>query len=223
MATTPTKNRLKAVYGSLYGAYGPRHWWPADSPFEVCIGAILTQSTSWKNVEKAIANLKEAGLLSPAGILKTENRKLARLIRPSLYYNVKARKLKEFVRFLNDGYGGKVEAMAKVPTDELREELLGVWGLGPETADSILLYALCRPTFVIDAYTKRIFGRLGLVNEDATYDEVKGFFESALPKDAALYNEYHALIVEHGKNACRTKAKCDGCPLQKDCRGQLLI
>ncbi|MFH0862818.1 MAG: endonuclease III domain-containing protein [Candidatus Altiarchaeota archaeon] len=218
MKTTPGRNRLMRVYGMLREAYGPRHWWPADTPFEVCVGAILTQSASWTNVEKAIANLKEAGLLSPSGILKTENRKLARLIRPSLYYNVKARKLKEFARFLS-GFGGRVEGMAEAPTEELRGELLAVWGIGPETADSILLYALGRPTFVVDAYTRRIFSRLGMVGEGSSYDGVKAFFEGNLPRDAALYNEYHALIVEHGKVACRTRERCDGCCLGRICAG----
>jgi endonuclease III related protein len=221
MSTTNTRRRRKieTSYRRLLKAYGPQDWWPADSPFEVCIGAILTQSTSWSNVEKAIRNLKAAKMLSPEAIAKARSDRLARLIRPSLYYNVKARKLKEFVGYLNSRYHGRVEAMSKVPTIELRKELLGVWGLGPETVDSILLYALDKPSFVVDAYTKRIFSRMGLIGEGASYDEVKAIFESSLTKDAALFNEYHALIVEHGKSVCKTKPRCEGCCLDVICSG----
>ena len=216
--TTNTKRRVKAVYQRLLLAYGPQRWWPADTPYEVCVGAILTQSTSWANVENAVANLKKARLLSNDRILKTRNRRLAGLIRPSLYYNVKARKLREFARFLAKEYGGRVENMALEETGELRRKLLAVWGLGPETADSMLLYALDKPSFVVDAYTKRIFTRMGLIPADATYDEVKGFFETNLPRDARLYNEYHALIVEHGKNTCKMTPRCKGCCLKAMCR-----
>jgi endonuclease III related protein len=217
MATTNTRRKVERVYELLYDEYGSQHWWPADTPFEVCIGAILTQSTSWTNVEKAIANLKAAGLLSPGGLRAARPARIAGLIRPSLYYNVKARKLKEFVGFLYRGYGGRVESMADVPLDALRVELLGVWGLGPETVDSILLYALDKQSFVVDAYTKRIFSRLGLAAEDAGYDDLKRLFEDNLCGASRLYNEYHALIVEHGKNTCKPKPICGACHLRRLC------
>jgi endonuclease III related protein len=216
--TSPTASkRTRAAYDILLKAYGPRHWWPADTPFEVCVGAILTQSTSWSNVERAIGNLKEEKLLSPAAIAQVRPGRLARLIRPSLYYNVKARKLKEFVRFLRAEYGGRVGNMKATPTAELREKLLGVWGLGPESVDSILLYAIGKPSFVADAYTRRIFFRLGLTGENATYDELKNYFEANLPNRVRHYNEFHALIVEHGKRACKTKPLCGSCCLKRMC------
>jgi endonuclease-3 related protein len=212
-----TRDRLNSVYESLFLAYGPQHWWPANSPYEVCIGAILTQSTSWQNVEKAIGNLKSANILSHEGIRKARTDRLARLIRPSLYYNVKARKLKEFTKYLEREYEGRVDAMTHIPMQAIRQELLAVWGLGPETVDSIILYALNKPSFVVDAYTKRIFERLGLVDDKASYDDVKALFEDALPKDARLFNEYHALIVQHAKSFCRTKPMCESCCLSRDC------
>jgi endonuclease III related protein len=212
--------RPDEVYEALLAAYGPQRWWPGDTPFEVCVGAILTQSTSWSNVEKAIGNLKGAGMLSPAGLRKAEKGRLAGLVRPSLYYNAKARKLKEFIRFLDCGYRGRVAGMRRKPMPKLREELLAVWGIGPETADSILLYALDMPSFVVDAYTRRIFGRLGLTGRDAGYDELKDFFESRLQEDVELYNEFHALIVRHGKDTCRTKPKCAVCCLAGMCKSR---
>jgi endonuclease III related protein len=219
MATTSSKasERLRVAYRRLFIAYGRRHWWPADTPFEVCIGAILTQSTSWSNVERAIANLKGERLLSPAAIARVRSDKLTCLIRPSLYYNVKARKLKELVRFLQAEYGGKVENMKSTPTLELRKKLLGVWGLGPETVDSMLLYALGKPSFVVDAYTRRIFHRLGMTGKDDSYDELKAYFEANTQRSVRHYNEFHALIVEHGKRACKTKPLCGGCCLAAIC------
>jgi endonuclease III related protein len=219
--STGPRRRISLTYARLLDAYGPQHWWPAESPFEVCIGAILTQSTSWANVELAIGNLKGAGILSPEGIREANARRLARLIRPSLYYNVKARKLKEFVKFLDEGCGGDVDGMRQAGTQEMRERLLGVWGLGPETVDSILLYALEKPTFVADAYTRRVFSRLGLAAPDASYDELKALFEGCLPPDVGLYNEYHALIVQHGKTFCKSKPACDGCCLKKACANRI--
>ncbi|MFH1055683.1 MAG: endonuclease III domain-containing protein [Candidatus Altiarchaeota archaeon] len=220
MNTKPTatnRRKIKRAYENLYNAYGRQHWWPADTPFEVCVGAILTQSTNWSNVEKAIRNLKADGVLSPHGLHKVRLNKLARLIKPALYYNVKARKLKEFVRFLDKEYHGDVENMRKGETLELREKLLSVWGLGPETVDSMLLYALGKPSFVVDAYTRRIFSRMGVVDGDATYDEIKAFFEGNLPRSVRHYNEYHALIVEHGKNVCKTKPRCEKCRMESIC------
>jgi endonuclease-3 related protein len=209
--------RVRSVYETLLRSYGRQHWWPAENPFEVCVGAILTQSTSWGNVEKAMCNLRSEGILSPDGLGDTRVRRLAHLIKPSLYYNVKARKLKEFVRFLCGEYGGKVEDMVDTSMPQLRRQLLGVWGLGPETVDSILLYALNKPSFVVDAYTRRIFSRLGFIEGGWSYDEIKGFLEANLPADTGLYNEYHALIVEHGKNTCKTKPLCGGCCLRSMC------
>jgi endonuclease III related protein len=223
MATTrrPADRRTVEIYEILSRHYGPMHWWPADTPFEVCIGAILTQSTSWSNVEKAISNMKGARLMSPKAIASVRKDRLARMIRPSLYYNVKARKLKEFVRFLNCEFAGKVDNMAAVPTDELRGRLLSVWGLGPETVDSILLYAQNRPSFVVDAYTRRICFRLGLTGKEDTYEQLKAHFEARFPKSVRHYNEFHALIVEHGKRFCRAKPICAGCPLACVCAGRI--
>jgi len=219
-ATTAGK-RIKLTYQGLYDTYGPQHWWPGDCPFEVCIGAILTQSTSWTNVEKAIGNMKDARILSIKGIRRVNSRKLAGLIRPSLYYNVKARKLKEFIRFLDEQYASDVNNMRKTEMAELRKQLLAVWGLGPETVDSMLLYAISKPSFVVDAYTRRIFSRLGLSHPHSTYDELKSMFEASLPKDVRLYNEYHALIVRHGKTVCKTKPKCLECCLKKACANRI--
>jgi len=211
------------VYRLLYKAYGPQRWWPAETDYEVCVGAILTQSTSWRNVEKAVLNMKAAGILGNDAILEAKSAGIARLIRPSLYYNVKARKLKEFAGFLGREYGGKVGNMRRERTATLRAKLLSVWGLGPETVDSMLLYALGRPSFVVDAYTRRIFRRLGLTGEDARYDVLKAYFENHLPRKAGLYNEYHALIVEHGKSVCRTKPKCGVCCLRRMCGFNLKV
>ncbi len=215
------RRRAEQIFDLLLTEYGRQRWWPADTPFEVCVGAILTQSTSWRNVEKALGDLKAEGVLNPDGLASVRKDKLARLIRPSLYHNVKARKLKEFVGFLREEYDGVVEDMGDAPLDGLREQLLGVWGIGPETADSILLYALGKPSFVVDAYTKRIFTRMGWFEPGVSYDEVKGFFESSLPEDAGLYNEYHALIVEHGKNTCKTSPLCGGCCLEGICEKRI--
>jgi len=209
--------KLLAVYNRLLKEFGPQGWWPAETPFEVIVGAILTQSTSWLNVEKAIRNLKKAGLLNPNGLRKVPLRRLAMLIKPALYYNVKARKLKRFMDFLYGNYDGNLDSLLSRPAGQLRDELLSVWGVGPETADSIVLYAAHKPSFVIDAYTKRIYGRLGMLSEDASYDEAKRFFEDCLPKDVLLYQEYHALIVELGKRYCRTKPVCGECCIREFC------
>lgn len=211
------KNKVLAVYARLFKHFGPQGWWPAETPFEVIVGAILTQSTSWKNVERAIGNLKLEGLLSVKGLHAVNERKLARLIKPALYYNVKARKLKAFMAFLQDSYGNDLHALFSQPVGKLRKELLSVWGVGPETADSILLYAAGKPSFVVDAYTKRIFHRLGLLEENPSYDSVKHFFEASLPKNVALYQEYHALIVELAKKYCKSKPACRECCVRSFC------
>jgi len=212
------KQTLLSIYKQLFKHFGPQGWWPAESPFEVIVGAILAQSASWKNVEKAIANLKRERLLTPDGLLAVNNRKLARLIKPALYYNVKARKLKAFMAFLHDSYGNDLNAMFSQPTEKLRKELLAVWGVGPETADSILLYAAGKPSFVVDAYTKRIFHRMGLLEKNPPYESVKKFFEVSLPKNVEVYQEYHALIVELAKRYCKSKPDCRECCIRRFCK-----
>jgi endonuclease III related protein len=207
---------LQEYYDELFRALGPQKWWPAKTPFEVIIGAILTQNTAWTNVEKAIANLRRERLLTPAALERVPGTKLARLIRSSGYFRQKAKKLKAFVKFLRREFGGSLAKMFHTPTAELREMLLAVHGIGPETADSILLYAGGHPVFVVDAYTKRILARHGLASEKAKYEEIRALFESSLPRDVQLFNEFHGLIVMTGKHWCRTKnPRCLECPLQK--------
>ena len=190
------------------------HWWPAQTPFEVIVGAILTQNTAWVNVERAIANLRRERMLAPRALEAAPLPKLAGLVRPSGYFRQKAKKLKAFVRFLRRDYGASLARMFRTPTAELRERLLRVHGIGPETADSILLYAGNHLVFVVDAYTKRILLRHRLASEKAGYEEVQRLFESSLPRDPKLYNEYHALLVNVGKNWCRPQGpRCDECPL----------
>jgi endonuclease III related protein len=208
---------LRAIFDRLLAAYGPQHWLPGDSPLEVIVGAILTQQTAWANVEKALANLRAAGALSPDGLRATSEDDLAALIRPSGFYRGKARKLKAFIALLDGRFGGDLDLLLAAPSDELRAALLATHGIGPETADSILLYAAGLPYFVIDAYTRRIFPRLGLTPDDDTYDAWQAMFTRALPPDAALFNEYHALIVEHAKRVCRTVPLCEGCVLLDVC------
>ena len=209
------KKRLEETYQKLYKHFGPQRWWPGDTPFEVIVGAVLTQNTNWQNVSKAIANLKEAGVLSPQKLYSLPQDKLARLIRPSGYFNVKAKRLKAFLDFLFKNYGGSLKKMFARDSEALRQEILSVKGIGPETADSILLYAGSFPVFVVDAYTKRIFSRKNIIKEDATYSEVQEIFMQSLKKDVKLYNEYHALIVRLGKDICKkSKPKCEICPIK---------
>jgi endonuclease-3 related protein len=190
------------------------HWWPARTPFEVIVGAILTQNTSWGNVERAIANLRSARMLTPSSVAAARTARLAALVRPSGYFRQKAVKLKAFVRFLENEYGGSLKRMFNTPTGELRKKLLSVHGIGPETADSILLYAGNHPVFVVDAYTYRIFARHGLTGDKPNYEDVRALFEAALPRDPRLLNEFHALLVNTGKNWCRkTNPRCAECPL----------
>jgi endonuclease III related protein len=205
---------LDEYYNSLFTAFGPQHWWPGNSPFEVIVGAILTQKTSWANVERAIANLRREALLSPTAIEKVPLRRLQSLIRPSGYFRQKARKLKAFCEFLRAEFAGSLRKMFETPTMILREKLLGVFGIGPETADSILLYAGEHPVFVVDAYAKRILLRHGWSREKAKYDDVRWMFERQFPGDVKRFNEFHALIVETGKNFCRPHDPlCGQCPL----------
>ncbi|MFZ0819843.1 MAG: hypothetical protein WAM91_07225 [Candidatus Acidiferrales bacterium] len=203
-----------SFYGAMSVRLGPMRWWPAKTPFEVIVGAILTQNTAWTNVERAIEKLRNERLLTQAAMEKVPVARLGRLIRSSGYFRQKARKLKAFARFARDEFGGSLKRMFALPTMELRDRLLGVHGIGPETADSILLYAGNHPIFVVDGYTRRIMARHNILNEKDAYDEVRRHFEKYLPRDARLYNEYHALIVNTGKNWCRSKNPiCAECPL----------
>ena len=205
---------LMSFYDKLLKRFGPQHWWPGETPFEVMVGAILTQNTNWTNVEKAIAALKLADLMEPRRLFAVDPPLLARLIRPAGYYNVKTKRLRAFLKWLLDEHGGRVESLRKRSLDALREEILTVKGIGRETADSILLYAVGLPTFVVDTYTYRILLRHGLILPEADYDEIKALFEENLERDAALYNEYHALIVACGKGHCKPRPACAGCPLE---------
>lgn len=209
------KSVLNSFYKDLYSYFGPQEWWPATGRFEVMIGAILTQNTSWSNVEKAINNLKKNKLLELSKLYKLPQKKLASFIRPSGYYNIKAKRLKEFLKFMHNSYRGSLKRMSLQGVNELREQLLSVKGIGPETADSILLYALNKPVFVVDAYTKRMLLRHNLIEEDAGYEEVRNLFMQNLKNEVKLFNEYHALFVKLGKELClKSKPKCNICPLQ---------
>lgn len=207
--------RLLNIYHKLYKAFGPQHWWPGETPFEVIVGAILTQNTNWQNVEKAIDNLKKEKYLSPSGLKRISTKKLAQLIRPSGYYNIKAYRLKEFIKFLFSEYAGGLGRMAKDNLSSLRKKLLTVKGIGPETCDSILLYALNKPVFVIDAYTKRILERHNILDNHATYHEIQELFMKNLTRNTRLFNEYHALFVRVGKEYCKKVPSCETCPLKE--------
>jgi endonuclease-3 related protein len=207
------KGLLLTAYQRMLEYFGPRNWWPADSPLEVMVGAVLTQNTAWTNVEKAIENIKAAGALSIENLNSVQEKTLAEWIRPSGYYNLKAKRLKALLYFIKVIYRGDLNKMKEAPLETLREQLLKVYGIGNETADSILLYALNKPVFVVDAYTHRIFTRHHIIKENTSYEEVQRFFIVNLPRDIQLYNEYHALIVETGKTFCRKKPLCHDCPL----------
>lgn len=204
---------LNWIYERLFEHYGPRGWWPAETPFEVVIGAILTQNTNWTNVERAIRNLKEKDLLLPERLRRLSLDRLSNLIKPAGYYRLKAKRLKEFIKFLFSKYNGSMQVLFKSDPYELRQELLGIKGIGLETADSILLYAGNFPIFVVDAYTRRIFGRHRLIEEAASYSQIQNYFMDHLPQDARLFNEFHALIVQLGKEICKKEPKCEVCPL----------
>ena len=212
---------LLEIYRRLFERFGPQGWWPAESDFEMVIGAILTQSTAWVNVEKAIANLMQEGLLTPDAVAGLSEARLAELITPSGYFRQKARKVKAFVEYLRDGHGGDLDAMFHVKLPELRKKLLTVWGIGPETADSIILYGARQPIFVVDAYTRRIFGRLGLSAPNASYDTLQRLLMDQLPPAAPLFQEYHALLVALGKEICRPTPLCSRCPLHEICPSSL--
>ncbi len=210
-----TSQMLRAFYDAMYKALGPQHWWPAETPTEVIIGAILTQNTAWRNVERAIENLKRANALDWKRLYGLPFEDLAELIRPAGTFNVKARRLKSFIQWFHDRFDLDLDRMFEMPVSSLREELLEVSGIGRETADAILLYAGQMPSFVVDAYTARILYRHNLIDRSADYDEIKELFESNLPDDVQLFNEYHALLVDVGKKHCRPKARCEGCPLER--------
>ena len=215
-ATTAARS-LRRLYDALQALYGEQPWWPADSPFEITVGAVLTQNAAWSNVEKAIARLKAAGLMSLPALLDTTHEQLAETIRPSGYYNIKAKRLRNLCLFL-DRAGG-LEAFADWSLDDQRAALLGVNGVGPETADDILLYALDQPVFVIDTYTRRLLRRYGLARGDEDYERLRALFEQAIEQDVYLYQQYHALIVMHAKETCRKSPQCARCALTKDCPG----
>jgi endonuclease-3 related protein len=204
---------LTQLYDRLFSAFGPQKWWPAKTPFEVIVGAVLTQNAAWRNVERALDNLRAARVLAPRALHRLPQSELAKLIRPSGYFRVKARRLKNLLDFMFTRYRGSLKRMFATDLFTLRMELLEVNGIGPETADSILLYAGNLPTFVVDAYTHRVLKRHGLIERDADYDAVKRRFESELPPEAALYNEYHALFVRVGNRHCRKTPSCESCPL----------
>jgi endonuclease-3 related protein len=206
---------LKTVYQRLYNAHGPQHWWPGESPFEVMVGAILTQNTAWTNVEKAIANLLAHERLDAAKIVAVRHDYLANWLRPSGYFNVKAERLKNFCRWYLDA--GGFSSLSRLDTMLLRQELLSVSGVGPETADDMLLYAFERPVFVVDAYTRRLFARLQLCAGNEHYDTIRLAIELALGPDVALFNEFHALIVRHAKEVCRVRPRCSHCVLLGHC------
>jgi len=206
---------MRNIFNTLLTHLGPQKWWPGDSPFEIATGAILTQNTNWQNVARAIENLKKAKVLDAHEIDRMALPDLAELIRPAGYFRVKAKRLKNFARWLVKRFDGSMEAMAASSLGTLREELLSINGIGPETADSILLYAASKPTFVVDAYTHRIAVRHGWIESEAGYDELKEHFESQLPDDVRTFNEMHALLVEVGKSFCRPReARCEECPLK---------
>ena len=208
---------LQRLYNRLVTHYGPQHWWPAETPFEVVIGAILTQNTNWRNVERAIANLRGANALEPTTIRQLPTAELEELIRPSGFFRQKAGRLQQFVTFLFDNYNGDLQHLFALPLTELRSLLLEQNGIGPETADSILLYAAGKPSFVVDAYTHRLIGRIGYAH-NLSYDSMRDNFMQELPVSTELYNEFHALIVRHAKEHCRKRRpSCHNCPILDSC------
>lgn len=209
---------LRDIYKRLYLFFGPQHWWPADDAFEVVIGAILTQNTSWANVERALLNLKEEKLLNPRRLYSTDIKTIARLIKPCGYYNIKAIRIKNFLKVLFADYHGNLLSMFSLKPALLREKLLKINGIGPETADSIILYAARKPVFVIDAYTRRFLLRHGLIEGNFSYQQLKSLFEQNLGRSLKVFNEFHALIVRLAKEFCRKNPLCHRCPLRMDKR-----
>lgn len=214
-----TQSKVMEIYDHLFKHFGPQHWWPGDTQEEIILGAILTQAVSWSNVEKAISNLKDYNLIDFTELNKADDDLLRQLIRPTLYHGQKARKIRAFLEFLDNSCQGSLSVMWSDDLPNLRSRLLQVWGIGPETADSILLYAGGLPAFVVDAYTVRIFTRLGLIREGVGYHELQQFLEANTPAEAAVYNEYHALLVALGKHICtKSKPICFDCPLSESCK-----
>ncbi|HPS54296.1 MAG TPA: endonuclease III domain-containing protein [Sedimentisphaerales bacterium] len=207
-------NKLTEIYNILVETFGPQHWWPGDTTFEIIIGAILTQNTSWSNVAKAIDSIKKAGLMSAEKLYRLDNSQLEPLIKAAGYFRLKSKRLKNFLNWFFDNYQGNFENIQRVSTDYLREQLLSINGIGPETADSILLYGFGRARFVVDTYTSRIMARHGLIEPGADYNSLQYLFEANLPSDVKTFNEFHALLVCIGKDFCKPKAKCDKCPLR---------
>lgn len=207
------KHQLLSIYKRLDAFFGDLKWWPGETPFEVVVGAILTQNTAWRNVEKAIHKLSARKLLSPEKLFVTEDESLADAIQSSGFYRIKTQRLKAFIHFLYETYDGSLEEMFTEELWELRSKLLQIKGIGPETADSILLYAGCKPIFVVDAYTRRILSRHSLIDEKASYEDIQTFFMKHLPQDVSLYNQYHALLVNTGKVFCTKNPRCRSCPL----------
>ena len=205
---------LRSIYRKLNDHFGDLHWWPGETSFEIIIGAILTQNTAWRNVEIAVRRLKNRRVMHTRSLFLLPDSELASLIRPAGFFRVKAARLKSFLHFLHHRYGGSLKRMFGTETPLLREELLAVKGIGPETADSILLYAGGRPIFVVDAYTRRILSRHGMIASDARYDEIQELFMASLPNEKSLFGQYHALFVETGKTFCRKVPHCTDCPLR---------
>ena len=218
-----TSQIISSAFKRMYQAFGPQDWWPGDSPLEIMVGAVLTQNTNWANVEIAISNLKKEKMLSLKALKEVNSNKLAKLIRPSGYYNIKAKRLKNLINFIFSEYNGSLKKMFLEPDKNLRKKLLSVNGVGKETADSIMCYAGKKTVFVIDAYTKRIFSRLGICKKDIEYDEIQGIFCKHLKERYQLFNEYHALIVNLGKNYCKPKPLCDNCPLKGIINGKCKV
>lgn len=220
--TITTRSRiLTEIYRRLFTCYGPQHWWPARTPFEVIVGAILTQSAAWGNVEKAIENLRRAGNLSPGALRRLSQSELTSLIYSCGYYNVKARKLKAFAEWLGAHYDDNLDRLFSLDADALRRQLLEIYGIGEETADSIILYAGNKPLFVIDAYTRRIIDRVGLTPRGNSYEDFQALFMANMPPDPTLFNEYHALLVRLAKEVCRTKPLCGQCCLNPSKAGEI--
>ena len=206
---------LWGYYRRLFHLLGPQHWWPAQTRLEVVLGAVLTQNTGWKNAETALRKLRRIGWLRLAALRKAPVEELAQAIRPAGFYRQKAQTIRNFLNFLHSSCGGSLNRMFRRPTVELRKQLLSVRGLGPETVDSILVYAGHRPSFVVDAYTRRVLERHRLIKPRTGYDQIQALFHSSLPPDAQLFNEYHALMVEIGKRYCRrSNPDCTACPLE---------
>ncbi len=215
---SPTAADVRSLYDRLFAVHGPQHWWPGDGPFDVIVGAILTQNTNWSNVEKALESMRLAGVWSFRAIRRTGREELAALIQSSGYFNQKARKLHEFAALVEIEFHGSLDRLLDLPKDELRARLLGVWGIGEETADDIVLYAAGKPSFVIDAYTRRIVDRLGWRVDGERYADYQSLFTERLSPDATLYNEFHALLDEHASRICRPTPRCDECCLLVICQ-----